>query len=87
MSRHPTMLPCAKCHTPEYLDIYQYETSLMKHVECDKCFYLGPGSGSVRGAIQLHNARMIEIENSAVELRQVLSDALAKSASTGGEKT
>lgn len=47
--------------------------------------YLGPGAGSVRGAIKLHNDLMKERAKSAADLRQVLSDALTLH-STGGTK-
>ncbi len=57
MATNPKMKPCAKCETVDHLAVYSYDHG-GKHVECTKCNYLGPCSGSVRGAIKLHNERM-----------------------------
>lgn len=51
------MKPCPKCNSTDHLGVYSYDNG-WKHVECDKCFYLGPGEGSVRQAIKSHNARV-----------------------------
>ena len=54
MATNPRMKPCPKCLTTDHLGIYKYETGV-QHVECDKCFYMGPGDGSQRKAIKAHN--------------------------------
>lgn len=51
----PKIKPCKKCNTDEHIGVYKYENGVV-HVECDGCHYLGAGSGSVIGAIRLHNA-------------------------------
>lgn len=48
------LLPCHKCGTDEFLAVYTYDSG-WKHVECNKCFYLGPGCGSKKQAIIEHN--------------------------------
>lgn len=50
----PKIKPCPKCGTDEFIGVYSYENG-WKHVECDKCFYLGPGEGSKLSAIKSHN--------------------------------
>jgi Zn ribbon nucleic-acid-binding protein len=57
MATNPKMKPCPKCGTDEWLDVYKYDNG-WQHVECDKCFYLGPGEGSVRQAIKSHNEKV-----------------------------
>ena len=54
MATDPKLMPCLRCDTDEFLSVYKYESG-WQHVECDKCFYLGPASGSRRWAIKLHN--------------------------------
>jgi hypothetical protein len=51
---YPKMKPC-KCGNPD-VAVYGYENG-WKHVECDKCHYLGPGAGNIRQAIRDHNER------------------------------
>lgn len=51
----PKMNSCPKCDSDEALAVYKYDNG-WQHVECDDCFYLGPGSGNRRDAIRLHNA-------------------------------
>lgn len=53
---YPKMKPCPRCNTGEHLAIYTYENHA-RHVECDKCHYLGPPEGSIRQAIKSHNER------------------------------
>ena len=53
---NPKMKACPKCFDTRELAVYSYENGA-RHVECLKCNYLGPPSGSVRGAIKLHNER------------------------------
>ena len=65
---NPKMKPCPTCKTDEDLSVYSYDHG-WKHVECDKCFYLGPGEGSIKQAIIQHNARQ--------EIAETLSDAKA----------
>ena len=47
---------CPRCGSPDHMAVYSYENGA-RHVECDngQCQYLGPPSGSIRGAIILHN--------------------------------
>lgn len=52
----PKLKPCPNCKTDDYLEIYTYERG-WRHVECDKCFYLGPGEGSKLQAARSYNAR------------------------------
>lgn len=52
----PKMLPCPTCKTVEYLAVYEYEHG-WKHVECDKCHFLGPGEGSKLWAVRSYNER------------------------------
>lgn len=51
------MTPCPNCKSDENLAVYGYDNG-WKHVECNKCWYLGPGEGSVRQAIRAHNAHV-----------------------------
>lgn len=46
--------PCPKCGITD-LSIYKYESG-WQHVECDACFYLGPGAGNRIDAARQHNA-------------------------------
>ncbi len=57
---NPKMKPCPRCGTAEHLSVYGYGYSSVshRHVECDRCFYIGPGEGSIRAAIKAHNARI-----------------------------
>ncbi len=58
---NPKMAPCPKCKTADYLAVYKYDSG-RQYVECAKpgcSFYRGPGSGSIRGAIKLHNAQCL----------------------------
>jgi Zn ribbon nucleic-acid-binding protein len=57
MATNPKMAPCPTCKTDAYLAVYSYDSG-GRHVECDKCFYLGPAEGSVRQAIKSHNERV-----------------------------
>ncbi|NTG49008.1 hypothetical protein G6M04_16650 [Agrobacterium rhizogenes] len=47
------MKPCPKCGNTD-LSIYTYDNG-WRHVECNKCFYLGPGEGSKAQAVKQHN--------------------------------
>lgn len=62
MATNPKMKPCPNCQTTEYLAVYMYDHG-GQHVECNKCFYLGPCEGSCRQAIKSHNARSIPQPN------------------------
>lgn len=57
MATDQKLKPCPECITTEYLAVYTYDHG-WQHVECDKCFYLGPGEGSRRQAIKSHNERV-----------------------------
>lgn len=51
----PKMCACPKCGAPgASLAVYTYENG-WRHVECDACYYLGPGGGSIVQAIRAHN--------------------------------
>lgn len=58
MATNQKMKPCPKCRSVDHLAVYTYESG-WRHVECIKCFYLGPGEGSIRQAIAAHNAAII----------------------------
>lgn len=49
----PKPKPCPRCGDPD-VAVYRYDNA-WRHVECDKCGYLGPGEGSIRQAITAHN--------------------------------
>lgn len=50
---------CPDCgRAGEELTVYKYDSG-WKHVECDGCYYFGPGEGSIRQAIKSHNARIV----------------------------
>lgn len=53
----PKSKPCPTCHTDEHLSVYRYDNGT-RHVECDRCWYMGPGEGSIRAAIKAHNERI-----------------------------
>lgn len=55
---YPRIRPCPKCGDPD-LAVYTYDNG-WKHVECDECYYLGPGEGSKLQAIRSHNQRVTE---------------------------
>lgn len=52
--------PCPGCGTAEHLAIYKYESG-WQHVECDRCYYFGPGEGSKILAAKSHNERIAEL--------------------------
>lgn len=56
------MKPCPKCGNSD-LSIYTYDSG-WRHVECDECFYLGPGEGSKSEAVNRHNDRFDEAKAS-----------------------
>ena len=58
MATNQKIKPCPKCGTDEFLAVYSYESG-WRYVECDHngCWYHGPGAGSIRQAIILHNAK------------------------------
>lgn len=54
----PKIKDCPKCDAPgDCLAVYTYDSG-WRHVECDGCYYLGPGAGNIVQAIRLHNARV-----------------------------
>lgn len=55
----PKMKPCPYCHSVEHLAVYTYEKGT-RHVECDKCHYLGPACTNIAWAIRHHNAERDE---------------------------
>jgi uncharacterized metal-binding protein (TIGR02443 family) len=65
MATNPKLKPCPNCKTVDHLAVYSYEQSGgTKHVECNKCFYLGRGEGSIRQAIKSHNEHVVAMERS-----------------------
>lgn len=56
MATDPKIEPCPTCENDDFISVYKYESG-WQHVECDKCFYFGPGEGNRRQAIKSHNAR------------------------------
>jgi Zn ribbon nucleic-acid-binding protein len=58
MATNPKMKPCPNCGTDDHLAVYTYDHG-GRHVECDRCFYLGPCAVSIRWAIKLHNEAAI----------------------------
>lgn len=56
----PKMAPCRTCKTADNLAIYTYDNG-WRHVECDRCGYLGPGEGSKIQAVKSHNARAARV--------------------------
>lgn len=50
--------PCPVCGC-KYLSVYSYDSG-WRYVECDSgngCVYRGPGAGSIKSAIKLHNVK------------------------------
>lgn len=64
MANNPKMKPCPNCNDNDNLGVWDYDGN--KHVECVKCDYLGPCSGSTRWAIKLYNAERDEQQASSV---------------------
>lgn len=59
---YPKMKPCPKCGKENALYVYKYDHG-WQHVECDlnECGYMGPGSGSILGAIRSHNEHALAV--------------------------
>ena len=52
---YPKIAACPRCGCPgDELAVYTYDNG-WKHVECDRCHYLGPGAGRILHAIKDHN--------------------------------
>jgi Zn ribbon nucleic-acid-binding protein len=64
------MKPCPKCGNDD-LSIYTYDNG-WRHVECDECFYLGPGEGNKSEAVKQHNARFDEAKASYAKAKAAL---------------
>ena len=62
----PKMKPCPTCGKTDRLAVYTYHSG-WRHVECNECFYLGPGEGRIRAAIKSHNAQ-VDARNATTEL-------------------
>ena len=52
--RMAKILACPKCLKTDKLGVWTYENG-GRHVECDRCWYLGPCAGSIKAAIKAHN--------------------------------
>ncbi len=63
---NPKIKPCPQCRSDEHMAIYTYESG-WRHVECDKCYYLGPGEGSKLAAIKSHNAALSPLHQAPIE--------------------
>jgi Zn ribbon nucleic-acid-binding protein len=57
MATNPKILPCPCCGSPDDLNVYKYDSGWC-YVECDSCWYRGPGEGSIRQAIKSHNEKV-----------------------------
>lgn len=57
---YPKIRPCPICGS-DYLNVYSYEPSGRRYVECDSlgCWYRGPGEYSVLKAIKSHNDAIV----------------------------
>lgn len=54
---YPKIAACPKCGASgDDLTVYTYESG-WRHVECDDCYYLGPGEGNILQALRAHNER------------------------------
>lgn len=53
---YPKKLPCPNCGNADVV-VYSYDNGA-RHVECNACYYLGPGEGSIGAAIKAHNERV-----------------------------
>jgi Zn ribbon nucleic-acid-binding protein len=53
---YPKMNPCPTCQSDDDLAVYVYDSG-WHHVECNECWYLGPGEGSTAAAIKAHNEK------------------------------
>lgn len=65
---YPKLKPCPQCGKLDWLEIYTYVSiafspfpqtteSGWKFVECDNCYYRGPGEGRILHAIRGYNER------------------------------
>lgn len=61
---YPKIRPCPQCGKHDVLAVYRYDNG-WRHVECDACFYFGPGAGNQMQAIRAHNAHCIAIDATA----------------------
>ena len=52
----PKIRACPTCGRDDHLSLYKYDNG-WQHVECDHCFYLGPGESRAIDAIRAHNKR------------------------------
>ncbi|WP_100962618.1 hypothetical protein [Bosea sp. FBZP-16] len=60
MATIPKLAPCPGCGETDGLDVYKYESG-WRYVECDLCWYHGPGEGSIREAVKSHNDRVADL--------------------------
>lgn len=59
---YPKIKPCPRCGETDTMEAYKYDNG-WHHVECEMdCGYMGPGSGSILGAIRGHNEYAQAIE-------------------------
>ncbi len=75
MATYPKLKACPNSDRDDAHDVYTYESG-WRYVECDHCFYRGPGEGSIRQAIKSHN----EVRD---QRREEHLAALAKQAEAG----
>jgi uncharacterized metal-binding protein (TIGR02443 family) len=58
---YPKIKPCPKCGQSDTMEVYKYENG-WQHIECElDCGYMGPGSGSILGAIRNHNEHVLSV--------------------------
>lgn len=68
---NPKIKPCPNCKTGDHVSVWTYDNG-GRHVECDRCHYLGPCGASIRWAIKLHNADVSKRE--AINRRDEIRD-------------
>ena len=60
------MHSCPICDTKDYLELTKTYNG-WRHVECFKCNYMGPGEGTMKLAIDGHNAFAAAIKQKQTE--------------------
>jgi hypothetical protein len=58
---YPKIKPCPKCGSGA-VSVITYDSG-WRYVECDCCWYHGPGEGNIRAAIKAHNAKVADQPN------------------------
>ena len=64
---YPNIVACPRCGAAgDTLLVCTYDNG-WRHVECDRCHYMGDGAGNILAAIRLHNAAAAKSPNPAQE--------------------